>query len=193
MYDLALDLARVAHLFAFAVGFGAAVLLEFVLVHKIHRGLAASDLKLIHSAHDLITGAVGLLWVTGLALIALRTSGDFSLMSPKLWTKLTVVSVLTGNMVLIAMYLVPVLDKAPNGLVSALPTTTRLSMGAIAGVSAGCWFSALVLGAASGVKPLGFETLVMMFVPMITVPAIIGTIVAYNMGPQRAHAVEKIS
>ncbi len=184
MYNLLLDLVRVAHLFGFAIGFGSAVLLEFVIVSKLSRGLSRGDLNLVRAAHDLITLAVGVLWVTGLALVWFRTSGDLSAFSPKLITKLVVVVMLTINMMLIARLLMPALQTAPKGMVALLPTPTRIRMGAIGGLSAGCWFSALILGAATSVKPMGFETLVAIFGPLIVIPMIIGALVAYRLRPQ---------
>ncbi|MEL6765379.1 MAG: hypothetical protein AAFO87_17355 [Cyanobacteria bacterium J06607_6] len=68
-----LDLLRFTHLSAMAVGLGSAFLCDFALLTRLHRGLGPELAALLHLAHPVIWGALGVMWASGLALAAWRT------------------------------------------------------------------------------------------------------------------------
>ncbi|MEO1239974.1 MAG: hypothetical protein AAFW64_10095, partial [Pseudomonadota bacterium] len=104
------DVLRLAHLLAVAVGFGAAVETEIFMLKRrktiISRGLMSG----LGHRHTVILYALGAMWITGLALVALRTGFLLDAFTPKLWAKITVVTILSVNAMFVASVAIPILN-----------------------------------------------------------------------------------
>ncbi|MEO1239975.1 MAG: hypothetical protein AAFW64_10105 [Pseudomonadota bacterium] len=66
--------------------------------------------------------------------------------TPKLWAKITVVTILSVNAMFVASVAIPILNGHAGKRISALPRTARRALFAVAGVSAASWLMAMVMG-----------------------------------------------
>ena len=104
--------------------------------------------------HQLITVAVITLWITGLGLLTLRLGPMGGELSVKLLAKLAVVTLLTLNMRVIDRFVIPELFDVEGMALGDIPADIRAQLGAVAGLSAGCWMAALLIGGMSIAKEL---------------------------------------
>lgn len=146
------DTARIAHLIAVAIGFGIAVETEIFASKQLRGRVGASFLADLEKRHFLISVALIAMWVTGLALVGLRTGYDMALFSPKLTAKVATVSILTCNSLLISTAVLPALRANLDKPLSALPMRKLLLLFSVAGFSAGSWIFAMMLGGAASLK-----------------------------------------
>lgn len=180
--DVLVDIVRVVHLVSLAVGIGVAAFLEVTIIRNPRDVLDASQLGLIKAGHKLVRMAVIGLWASGLVLLAVRTGFAPSAFTPKLMAKLAVVGLLTANMFAIEHIILPKLERVRDGIILDLPSGERAGIGAIVGLSAGCWISALLLGAVAIFKPMGAMPLVLIFGTLIIGAIICASILAALMG-----------
>ncbi|MEM8632509.1 MAG: hypothetical protein AAGF74_14835 [Pseudomonadota bacterium] len=146
------DLTVFAHLVTVAFGMGIALQTELVMLRNRRKPLDDEILNKLSRRHDLVLFALVGLWATGLALVGLRTGFDVSTMSPKLWTKLAVVSLLTGNALLIGLIALPILNQGIGLRIGELEFTERVTIFTVAGISTTSWFVALALGSSALLK-----------------------------------------
>jgi hypothetical protein len=142
----------VLHLLAMAVGLGTVVSTDLTVLARLRRPLSQDDAAALHRAHRTILCALGGLWVSGLVLVAARTGFDPGAMSPKLWAKLATVTLLTLVAWTMSRWALPVVASAVGRPIASLPRRPRLLLGLCAGLSAGAWSLALVLGGATMLK-----------------------------------------
>ena len=95
------DAARATHLLGLALGFGVAILADLCAARSLFRPLDYRELETLHQYHRTVALGLALFWASGLVLLWLRTGFQPENFSPKLMTKLGVVSLLTVNAVLI--------------------------------------------------------------------------------------------
>ncbi|MEM9755800.1 MAG: hypothetical protein AAF914_07405 [Pseudomonadota bacterium] len=144
MDTIFVDLVRYGHLLGVAVGFGAAVMADIAALTAL-RGDASPEFRtVLHAAHRLIWPALGLMWLSGIALIGIRTGFALSEFSPKLFAKLCVVTALTVNAHAIGRYAMPLMAR-PGGLGRLRPAELRLCA-IIGGISSASWLLALAMG-----------------------------------------------
>lgn len=147
MFDLLVsDALRLAHLLAVAVGFGVAVETEAFMLKRHRTKISPGLMSGLSHRHMVILYALGAMWVTGAALVALRTGFVLSEFTPKLWAKVTVVTILSVNAALIAGVAMPILASHAGHRISALPKSARRALFAVAGISATSWLVAMLLG-----------------------------------------------
>jgi hypothetical protein len=127
--------ALFAHTVSFAVALGAVLREDLALLRlrQVHVARLAATARVL-------TGALAVLWVSGLALVALTVGTDLQalLANPKLVAKLLVVSALTLNGLAIHRLAFPMLQQ-PHGASAALP----LMLGAFSTAS---WLVAAFIG-----------------------------------------------
>lgn len=140
-----------AHLLALALGLGAALLADWVVLRKLAFGIVSQRAagQLIDLSHAVSAGLV-LVWVTG-ALLVTDSALDAPaiLLNQKLWAKLAIVTVLTLNALLLHKIVLPrvtsrigqPLFETSSGWLSTLSTL----LGAVSMVS---WMFATYLGVA---------------------------------------------
>mgnify|MGYP001815573626 FL=1 len=153
------DTVRALHLLGLAIGFGVAIVADVSAARLMVRPLDAKEIEALHRFHRMVTLGLILFWVSGLVLLWLRTGLDPAKFSPKLMTKLGVVTLLTVNAVLIGRIGLPVIDAMRGLRFGALPSGTRLQMAALAALSTACWISALALGVFSQLKTMDWGLL----------------------------------
>jgi hypothetical protein len=157
---LFLDLLRGSHLLCLAVGMGAAFYFDLRSLHRIAQPITRADITELHRIHTIVSLACVGLWVTGLALIWVRTNFDLATFSPKLWAKVIVVTALTTNALMLNTLLIPALTRRIGHRLIGLPISTLLPMTFCAGVSLSCWLLALALGSSAVLKTAKWDVLI---------------------------------
>ena len=147
-----IDAIRLVHLAAVVLGLGTVVTLVLALRNPFKLCLDVQVIKLVQTGHRRIACAICLLWISGLALIAVRTGFDPAEFSPKLWTKLVVVTILTIDAGLIHLFLTPLLKRNTGASLIGLAIPEKLLVANCAALSGASWIYALMLGASSVLK-----------------------------------------
>lgn len=157
--ELLNDATRAAHLFGLALGFGVAIMADLCAARSLFRPLDEHEFADLHRYHRTVAFGLALFWASGLVLLWLRTGFDPSNFSPKLVTKLCVVSLLTLNAFLIGKLGLPTMLAYAGHRFGELPVTHRLRLGALAGMSGAGWIAALALGVFSAMKTFEWAVL----------------------------------
>jgi hypothetical protein len=176
MIDLVTDTIRVGHMLAFAIGIGAAAFLETQILRRFLTRIDAEGLTLMLYGHRLIKSAVYGLWITGVALLTIRVGLQGAPMSDKLLAKLLIVTLLTVNMRMIDRFVLPGLVAHEGASIHHVPFLTRAGFGGIAGFSAACWLSALLLGGLGITKTMEGADLARLFLPLLGMATLAGMI-----------------
>lgn len=163
---LLLDAARMAHLIGLALGLGLALCADLLALRALRMPITERDVWILKALHRIILGGLLLLWISGLFILYLRTGFDTALFSPKLMAKLAVVTLLSLNALSISTNAIPGFAAQTGRTFGAFPLGLRLRLSLIAGLSASCWISALVLGAFSQLKPMLFDGLFYVLAPV---------------------------
>ena len=140
-----------SHMLALALGLGAALLADWVVLRRLTFGIVSQ--KAAGQLDDLshaVSAGLALIWVTGALLVADNAlDAPASILNQKLWAKLVIVTVLTLNAVLLHRMVLP---RATSRIGQPLFETRfdRVSsvsvlLGAISAVS---WMFAAYLGVA---------------------------------------------
>ena len=161
-----LDAARAGHMLGLATGLGLALCADVMALKSIFSEISRRDVWILRWLHRLILAGLALLWVSGLTLLHLRTGWEAANFSPKLITKLAIVSLLSVNALIIGLYALPCYAANRGRKFGQIALGPRLRLAAIAGVSLSCWMSALALGVFSQLKQMGFAGLEAVFVPV---------------------------
>lgn len=146
------DAIRLVHLAGVALGLGTVVSVALSLRPMLEKGLDRQMLAFVRRSHAMIAAAIVVLWVAGLALIGIRTGFDPAAFSPKLITKLVVVTVLTIDALLMGLCVSPVLARHSGQSLKELSVPERLLLANCAALSGASWLYALMLGASSVLK-----------------------------------------
>lgn len=167
--EFLLDTARAGHISGLAFGLGLAFCADLIAFSTIFRSVTDRDVWLLNLLHRLIVGGLILLWVTGIALLYIRTGFDPAQFSPKLLMKIAVVSVLTANAMLIGSVALPLFAGHVGHSFGMFPLRERLTLSAMAGLSAASWISALALGVFRNLKVMEFPDLFAIFAPIFVI------------------------
>lgn len=157
MEQLLIDFTRFAHLASLALGLSLTLRLDLALARRLPHTFDEALLGHVERTHRLVSVALVALWISGLALLYLRTGFDLSAFTPKLWAKLGVVAVLTVNAVAIGAIALPLLRRNIGRGFADAALSDRVSMASSAALSGASWLSALALGAFAALKPLAAE------------------------------------
>lgn len=150
-----LDIIRFGHVIGIALGLGLAIYVDGRFLRALSAPIRSSELADLRAIHTHVIAAMGVLWVTGLALLYARTGFALSEFAPKLYYKIGVVSLLTINAVLIGRSVMPRLQGYVGMSFIEIPVKIRLQMALIGGISAACWLSLLALGVFQVFKTMG--------------------------------------
>lgn len=182
MLELFTDLVRVTHFIGFAIGFGAAVFLEGLVLSRARVAIEEEELALIEHGHRLILMALGVLWISGLALVGLKTGFDPALIVGKVQAKMWIVAALTANAFVIAWVVTPLFRDALYSSLSDMHDVKLAMIGGAAGLSAAGWLSALVLGAVSHLATVPFDLLGPVFFGVLVAGVLVGAAFAVVIG-----------
>ncbi|MDJ0945638.1 MAG: hypothetical protein QNJ30_19395 [Kiloniellales bacterium] len=153
------DAARCGHFVGLALGLGLGLYADTRFLGGLSRPIAADYLLSLRRIHGYVAAALALLWASGLFLLHARTGLDLAAFTPKLLTKLAVVTLLTVNAVLIESVALPLLARSIGRHFGELPTGWRLRLSLVGALSGACWLSALGLGVFAAFKTMTPETL----------------------------------
>jgi hypothetical protein len=140
------DVFRFSHILVVAIGFGAAALADIHTITRIHRKVDDALLTTLHACHRLVWATLVLMWLTGAVMVFIRTGFDLANFTPKLFSKLITVGILTANAVLISNYAMPVLMANCGKSILMLPLTVKLRLAGLGAVSAASWLLAMAIG-----------------------------------------------
>jgi hypothetical protein len=171
------NVATVVHLLAMALGLGTVMTTDMALLRRLNEPFREADAAAVERAHQLIFWALAALWVSGSTLLALRTGFRPDAVSAKLAAKLAVVGVLTLVAVAMARWAIPTLARNTGRRITALGLPRRLALGGLAGLSAGSWLFALVLGGAHVLKRADGSLLVALAATLVGGAAVVGVVV----------------
>lgn len=144
--QIPIDAVRYAHLFAIALGIGASFLADSLLLSKLDQPIAQPLLDRLLHYHRLVWFALAAMWITGLALIYIRTGFDLAKFSPKLFSKLGVVSMLTLNALVIGRFAMPLVQQSLGRSLLNFPLRTKMACAWVGAVSSTSWLVALAMG-----------------------------------------------
>lgn len=171
-----LDVLRASHLTLFAAGMGTSLFHEYLTFRSMADPITKSEIASIEKLHNWIRFAFVGLWVTGLILVYVRTSFDLANFSPKLWTKLGLMGLMSLNAVLIGVYVLPMLRKnLGRSMLNITPRDLRTATG-IATVSMFAWSSGMILGSSIYLKTAPWDVLLTAAAVWFTLCAIGGQI-----------------
>jgi hypothetical protein len=152
------DLLRFSHVLMVAVGLGAAFLADFHSIRRLSKPVDDNLLTTLHSCHVLVWGALIAMWVTGIGLIYVRTGFQLANFTPKLFSKLVTVSVLTANAMWIGRYAIPIIEAQIGRNIMWLPLKQKLILAGVAALSTTSWLLALSMGISKVLAQSGWLT-----------------------------------
>jgi hypothetical protein len=162
---LATDAIRYAHIFSVAVGIGASFQADYAVLTRLNERVGAQLLEMLHLYHRIVWGALFGMWITGLALIWVRTGFDLANFTPKLFSKLAIVTLLTINAIMIGQVAMPLLGRNLDRPLMAVPLGPKIAVAIVAGVSTTSWLLALAMGVSKVLAASGW-TIFLELVPL---------------------------
>jgi hypothetical protein len=158
---LLIDTLTFGHLAAMSAALGAVIFADTTILRSIGRPTTSQQVAVIHHAHGVISIALVVLWVTGISLLGLKTGFDPAKFTPKLIAKLATVTLLTMTAATMAKVAVPYLTTHVGQCLLNAPLADRCTLAFCAGMSAGGWSTALMLGSSKILKTAGDEVAVL--------------------------------
>ena len=172
--EVAIDLVRAGHLLCFAMGMGIAFFFDFRTLQSMNVPIEPDDMEVLHEIHSWIMFAFLGLWVTGLTLVYVRTGSDLNNFTPKLYTKLAVMVLMTANAVAISRYVIPAMKKYTGRTILRIPFLQLVGITQCAINSAAFWIAGLVLGSSVFLKTSGWELLLPAMIGWLALCTIVG-------------------
>ena len=119
--------------------------------HGILRPVRRNTVPACRQLSHIVFAGLAILWVTGVALVYVRTAADpHFLMNQKLWAKVVIVVMLTVNGFAVHHFALPhVARRVGKRLFDGAPPLEAATLAMIAAVSSVSWFMPFVLGVAS--------------------------------------------
>lgn len=181
-----IDAIRYLHLLAVAIGLGAAFFADLSVLRHLRRPVTQDLLELLAACHRVVwAGLIGM-WITGIALIYVRTGFDMSAFTPKLFNKLIVVTVLTCVALAMGRIAMPMLAQHLGERPLVLPLVSKLKGGVLVAISGASWLMALAMGESKVLAASGWEVF-RILVPQAyggAVVAAILVVLAHHVGTQ---------
>jgi hypothetical protein len=149
----------------------------------------------LHLCHSIVSKAVIAMWITGIIMIGIRTGFVLENFSPKLFSKLLTVSILTANAVLISRFAMPLVEDSRGRNIMWLPLKIKLQFAAIGAVSTTSWLLAMAMGVSKVLAASGPLTFVLLVPPVygLSVMVAVATMYLLHLGgtmvTSRPHAV----
>lgn len=140
----------IVHLVGLAIGLGAATLLDLLIFRYLARDrIAPEHYRMVDIAAKVVTIGLVLLWLSGLGFLARYYVTDpVALTNPKIWAKITIVTILTVNGMYVHKVIVPVIrENIGHPLFYGVSWGRQLMMLAAGAISAISWYVPLAIGA----------------------------------------------
>jgi hypothetical protein len=140
---------RVFHFVGLALGLGTATFLDLVLLRFMMWGeITPSQAQAFDFGTRVVTSGLAILWITGVMFLLYYWVFDVKMLAnPKIWAKLSIVGVLTGNAFYLHKVVLPIVSRqVSRTLLHGTTTPERIQMvfgGAISLVS---WYVPVALG-----------------------------------------------
>lgn len=169
------------HLLATCIAVGSVLLTDHRLWRWRSRKLDAGMLTQVAETQHIVTLTLTALWISGALLISLGywNEGAHYLLNPKLWAKVSVVSLLTLNGILLHHIGFPLLQKAAFAV---LPRADQIRLGLLGAVSSTGWLFAAFLGVA---RPwnhiLPYHQVMAAFAGVLLLAALTAIAIAYSL------------
>jgi hypothetical protein len=141
---------RLIHFSGLVLGLGGAVFLDLML-SRYRRIVVTSELVgHVEWISRFIAAGLLLLWVSGLGfLLFYQMTEPEKLLNPKIWAKVTIVSVLTVNGLAIHRFVIPFIRRQIGGvLLSQIKPATKTALIGCGVISLVSWSVPVILGAA---------------------------------------------
>lgn len=162
-------LFRVVHLGSMAIGLGTMVATDLSSIRRVGRPVTRQYCDAIVNAHSIIAPALLVAWISGLALLVLRTGLMAEAMSAKLYAKLFVVTTLTITVVAVKTFVMPILLGLHGKTLMEADLSEKLIMAVCAALSMCGWGLALMLGGFTVLKAMpGYVLFPMIFLAYAT-------------------------
>lgn len=147
MIELLKPLVVYAHLLATCIALGSVLLADHRLWRWRHRRLNPAMVAQMEETQRVVSLALAALWLSGALLIGLGylIEGNHYLLNPKLWAKVSVVSLLTFNGILLHQVGFPLMQRAAFVALSWSDQIRLALLGALSGTG---WLFAAFLGIA---------------------------------------------
>ena len=143
---------KLIHLVGLMMGFGGAILADILILKRaILAPIEKHTIESVQHLSHIVLAGLGLLWVSGAALVYVRYSADPAfLMNEKVWAKVAIVAILTINGFAVHNIALSYL-KSRTGRQMFNPGLPRHMIGLtfVAAVSSVSWFVPFVLGVAA--------------------------------------------
>jgi hypothetical protein len=140
------DVVRFCHILSVAIGLGAAFFADIYALSRITRKVDEALLATLHTCHRIVWIALFGMWITGTAMIYVRTGFELANFSPKLFSKLFTVTLLTINALLIGQIVMPAVAASRGKSLLSLSLSRKVGMGIMGAVSSASWILALAMG-----------------------------------------------
>ena len=147
-----LTFLRIFHLVGLVMGLGGAVLLDYtILKHGVLRPISKYTLHQTEQLSRAVTCGLIILWITGIALIAMNVADKPEyITNQKLWAKIVIVVLLTVNGIFIHSRVLPFLrDQLGNRVLDNVTSMERSLLSLVGSVSFTSWMTPFILGKAS--------------------------------------------
>lgn len=137
-----------AHLIGLAMAVGGVAIVDLRLLALFRRRrVTPGDVELIRHVSVFVSGGLALLWMSGLALIAMNLSKNaLFLENPKVQAKILIVLILTANGLLVERYALSFIQGGTDGLFEDRTTKQVRLFLLVGAVSTTSWYFAFVFG-----------------------------------------------
>lgn len=139
---------------------GVGLFFDYQTVRNLNAPINARDVALLDRLHAWVMLAFGGLWLTGIALIYIRTGFELANFSPKLWLKIGIMTMLAVNAVLIGRLVVPVMDAHIGQPLATLSRGRLFGISQIAIFSMTCWTLGMALGSSEVLARANWDVLI---------------------------------
>lgn len=194
--NITVDAVRFAHLLSVAVGLGTSFLADTMVIAQMDKPVDQPLLDRLKHCHHIVIAALIPMWLTGIALIYIRTGFVIEEFSPKLFSKLAVVSILTLNAYLIGKFAMPLLERNLKRSLLDMPTPRKFVCAWVSAVSTTSWILALAMGESKVLAASGWSVFTQL-VPLayllsVTIATLVVILLQSYEGPVRPHQMPKL-
>ncbi|MCJ8312809.1 MAG: hypothetical protein HRU38_03490 [Saccharospirillaceae bacterium] len=143
------------HFIGLAFGAGGAWISDLIIIRFLQfEPISSEKLKLVHFLTNLVTIGLCILWMSGLGFIIHYSIFEpEKLLNPKIWSKVTIVVILSLNGYLLHRFILPILNKNEGKtLFHAITAKQKLIMTVIGTISLISWAFPVLLGASKGLN-----------------------------------------